>query len=699
MLLNFDENVVNLQFSLISFLKIGIFSTRKGKLNQTRGMRTRGNRSCMKIIACLLSGVVILFFTGCASMGPGMVTQEPFDGTAVTEPAATQVQPPKPQMPKARYQAARAALMKGNTDKAELEVKLALQDNPLDAASHFLLGCLLERKGEHDQAIVAFQRTVALDPTNPDALYNMGTMLLRRGEVVPASRLLENAVLTRPDHIPSLNNLAKAYFLIGLPDLAVASYEEVLFRDPSNSIALRNLVIMAEAAGNHDAAATYRQRLRASGFGHTAKLTIDRREPITLLPTWPLATAAAGSPPAVTMPVTPVEKSRVPPDKEADALRELLRDLPHVIVERRAGRLTLSGYTSGPRERAVLEKILGKPPQFLDLTSDDSGDPQRMIEFDAILLVMTELNQQEVGFNFLNMINLNFNFFASDNTRAGTAQPTSLGLAAGLSQSGWIFSAAASYNVNIANAADERVAVLARPHLTALSGTSANFLAGGELVFKVSGNISGDIKPYPFGTTLKITPTLLRTPADDGTPRVHVKVEAGRLSVLSILNQDPNLPTSFSKITVASEAVLSIGQTLIMSGLNQRESRTGVTGVPYLRDIPILKYFFSTKIAVTSDVAVIILLTPRDPAFQDEQNRKALAEFVAMRRAFIKARQGTEEDMQRFRERYPNWQQLPPNRFASHAFLLETSQLYRTVSGQDITSEDVGLELLGPKPN
>ncbi len=243
----------------------------------------------------------------------------------------------------------------------------------------------------------------------------------------------------------------------------------------------------------------------------------------------------------------------------------------------------------------MLDRILSKNPEVLDLTSDDSGDPQRMVEFDAVIFIITGLDQENVGFNFLKLINLNFNYFASDNNRAGTAQPTSLGLAAGLSQSGWIFSAAASYSVNIANASDERVAVLARPHLTALSGTSANFLAGGELVFKVSGNISGDIKPYPFGTSLKVTPTLLRTPAEDGTPRVHVKVEAGRLSILSILNQDPNLPTSFTKVTVASEAVLSIGQTLILSGLNQRESRTGISGVPYLRDIPILKYFFSTK--------------------------------------------------------------------------------------------------------
>ena len=618
------------------------------------------------------------------------------------EPATAQDQLPKLQLPNTHYQIALADLKGGNTDKATLEVKLALQENPLDAASHFLFGSLLERKGEHDQAIVAYQRAVAIDSTNPDALYNLGTMLLWRGEVVPASLPLESAVAIRPDHVPSYNNLAKAYFLAGLPELAVASYEEVLRRDPSNAIALNNLLLLADAAGNRDAAATYRRRLEASRAGRAAKPAIDAGKPTAQLPTWPLATAAAGSPPPTPLPDVPVPKPPPPPDREADAFRELLRDLPHVTVERRAGRLTLTGYTSGPKERAMLDRILGKPVEVLDLTSDDSGDPQRMIEFDAILFIVTGLDQEDVGFNFLKLINLNFNYFASDNKNAGTgyaAPPAVTGLVTGISQSGWIFSAAASYSVNIANASDERVSVLARPHLTALNGTTAKFLAGGELVYKVAGNISGDIKPYPFGTTLTVTPTLLRTPAEDGTPRVHVKVEAGRLSVLALLDADPNLPTPFSKVTVASEAVLSLGQTLILSGLSQRESRTGRSGVPYLRDIPILKYFFSTKSITTADTAVIILLTPRDPAFSGERNRKALAEFIEKRRAFIRARQGTEEDMRRFRERYPDWDQFPPNRFGSHIFLMENSEMYRVVSGQDLVSDDVNLELLGPKGN
>jgi tetratricopeptide (TPR) repeat protein len=654
----------------------------------------------MKTYRLLWGAWILLSLTGCAGIGAGTVSQDRFDHPASLEPAAAQVQSPKPQPPETHYQAARAALKEGHRAKADLEVKLALQDDPLDAPSHFLFACLLEQEGENDQAIVGFQRTCALDPTNPEALYTLGTMLLRRGEAVPACRLLETAVLIRPDHVPSYNNLAKAYFVAGLPELAVAAYEEALRRDSSNAIALKNLLLLAEAAGIHDAAATYRRRIEALGSGRAAKLTIDAGEPIPLLPTWPFATAAVGSPSPTPLPVIPVPEPQATPDREVNALRELLRDLPHVTVERRAGRITLTGWTSGPQEKEMLDRILAGRSEVLDLTSDDIGDPQRMIEIDAVLFIVRGLVDENLGFNFLKQINVTFNTFATDYALQGSGfSAPAIGALMPFLESGWIFGAAANYVVNIANALNEEVAVLARPHLTALSGTSATFLAGGELVYKVSGNISGDIKPYPFGTTLTVTPTLLRMPAEDGTPRVHLAVEAGRTSILGLFNADPNQATPFDKVTVASQAVLRLSQTLILSGISQRESRRGRSGVPILRDIPILKYFFSTETILQSDVAVVILLTPRDPAFWDERNRKATAEFIEIRRAFLRARQGTQEDMRRFRERYPDSDQIPPNRFGSHLFLLENSEIYRSVSGQNLTSEDLDLELLGPNPN
>ena len=544
---------------------------------------------------------------------------------------------------------------------------------------------------------------MTLDATNPDALYNLGTMLLRRGEAVPASRLLENAVLIRPDHVPSYNNLAKAYFLAGLPELAVASYEEALRRDSSNAIALKNLLLLAEAAGIHDAAASYRRRFEAIGSDRAGKPAIDNRgEPIALLPAWPLATEAVGQPSLTPSPGIRVLEPQARPDPEADALRELLRDLPHVTVERRGGQLTLIGWTRGPKEKEMLGRILAGRKDILDLTSDDVGDPQRMIEVDAIIFLQFGVKQTNVGFNFLRLVQTSFSYFASDHTREGTgfAAPGTIGAVTSLAQQGWIFSAAVDYSVNIANAASEQVAVIARPHLTTLSGTPATFLAGGEIVFKVSGINSGDIKPYPFGTTLTVTPTLLLTPGQDGSPLVHVAVEAGRTSVLALLDISARVDQlSFDKVSASSKAVVGLGQTLILSGLNQRESREGRSGVPGLMYVPILKYLFSTRSTVQNDNAVIILLTPREPAFMDERNRAALSEFVEKRRAFLQAKQGTPEDMRRFRERYPDWEQIAPNRFASHFFLMSNSELYRSVSGQNLTSEVLDLDLLGKKPN
>jgi hypothetical protein len=581
-------------------------------------------------------------------------------------------------------------------------VKLALQANPLDAASHLLLGCLLARKGEDDQATVGFQRALALDPTNPEAIYNLGTMLLRRGEVVPASSLLENAMSIRPDHVPTYNNLAKAYFLAGLPELAVAAYEEVLRRDPSNVIALKNLLILAEAAGVQDAAASYRRRLEAIGSRRGGTPATATGELVAPNPTWPLAPGAVGSRSVTSSPSILTQETPPLPDREAEALRELLRDLSHVTVERRGGRLTLLGWTRGPTEKEMLRRILAGWKDVLDLTTDDAGDAQRMLEIDAVIFIQEGLVKTTAGFNFLNLVQMNFNYFAADHTRDGTGYqaPGTIGVVTSAFQSGWIFSAAVSYAVNIANASKEQVAVLARPHLTTLSGTPATFLAGGEIVFKVAGNISGDIKPYPFGTTLNITPTLLRTPGEDGNPRVHITVDAGRKSALSLLLQPAgtNGEVNFDKVAVTSQAVVGLGQTLILSGLNQREARSGREGVPGLMYIPLVKYLFSTRTLLQADVAVMILLTPRDPAYWDEQNRKALADFVEKRRAFLQARQGTPEDMRRFRERYPDWYQLAPNRFASHFFLVRNSELYRAVSGQDLGSDALDLELLGKPP-
>jgi Tfp pilus assembly protein PilF len=598
-----------------------------------------------------------------------------------------------PQAPQSHATDATEALARGDMERADLDLKLAIQADPLDAQSHHRLACLLAQRGEREQALVGFQRALTIDPADASAAYDAGTLLLQRGDAVAAASLLESAAAIRPNDPRTYNNLAKAYFLAGLPEYAFAAYEETLRHDPTNVVALRGLTTIADAAGIGAAADDYRRRLAATGAP-------TRVGPVEA------AAADPDAPPPTTSPETAPPDgqgggARDGADPDVDALRPLVRDLPNVKVERRGERVVLVGWTTGPKERELLARVLAGSPDVLDMTTDDTGDPRRMVEVDATLFVVIELDTSSVGFNFLDLVHTSFSYFATDHARNGTGftAPGSTGVVGSAFQQGWMATASVDYDVNIANAAQDRVAVLARPHLTTLSGTPAKFLSGGEIVYKVSGNISGDIKPYPFGTTLDVTPTVLREPAEDGRPRIHLKVDAGRKSALAALTNvaDPSGQTVFDKVEVSSEAVLGVGQTLILSGLSQRERRTGQSGVPILGSIPILKYFFSQTTTAESNTAVVILLTPRDPGYFDAKQREEIAKFAEKRRAFIEARRGGAEGMRKFVERYPDWYQMAPNRFATHFFLMQTSELYRAVSGQDLATESLEFDLLGKR--
>jgi hypothetical protein len=197
-------------------------------------------------------------------------------------------------------------------------------------------------------------------------------MLLRRGEAVPAARLLEDAVSNRPDYVPSYNSLAKAYYQAGLPELAVATYEEVLRRAPSNPIALENLARLREAAGairalHETLAAAKPDATKDSDFQPSTANMVPKAEAEAYQKR--LETRADSSADDTTKPPPPSldaanTDTNAPPSKadsavegggvtKAGDLQEYVRDLPHVTVEHRAGRLTLTGWTSGPKEREM----------------------------------------------------------------------------------------------------------------------------------------------------------------------------------------------------------------------------------------------------------------------------------------------------------------------------------------------------------
>lgn len=162
-------------------------------------------------------------------------------------------------------------------------------------------------------------------------------------------------------------------------------------------------------------------------------------------------------------------------------------------------------------------------------------------------------------------------------------------------------------------ASENLVTVLAEPNLTAMSGETANFLAGGEFPIPVAqsnstsssnGSISVEFKK--FGVSLAFTPTVI-----DGS-RINLKVrpEVSQLSTVGSVTISgfsiPALTTRTAETTVE----LASGQSFAIAGLLQHTSQQDANKTPFLGDVPILGALFKSDRYQRNETELVIVVTP-----------------------------------------------------------------------------------------
>jgi len=160
-------------------------------------------------------------------------------------------------------------------------------------------------------------------------------------------------------------------------------------------------------------------------------------------------------------------------------------------------------------------------------------------------------------------------------------------------------------------AENQYLKTLAEPTLVALSGQSANFLAGGEFPIPVvqgtttGGGTSISIEYREFGVRLNFTPTVL----GDGRIRLHVRPEVSELSSLgSVQLSGFNVP---SLVTRRAETVLELGsgQTFSMAGLLSQSVNARNSRIPFIGDIPVLGQLFRSVEYQRGETELVVLVT------------------------------------------------------------------------------------------
>ena len=154
---------------------------------------------------------------------------------------------------------------------------------------------------------------------------------------------------------------------------------------------------------------------------------------------------------------------------------------------------------------------------------------------------------------------------------------------------------------------DGLATILAEPNLTALSGETASFLAGGEFPIPVSQSLGAVTIEYKqYGVGLAFTPVVLQ----DGRISMRVRPEVSELSDAGSVTLNnfvvPALTTRRAETTVE----LGSGQSFMIAGLLRNTNQNNISKAPVLGDLPILGALFRSTKFRRQETELVIIVTP-----------------------------------------------------------------------------------------
>jgi pilus assembly protein CpaC len=163
-----------------------------------------------------------------------------------------------------------------------------------------------------------------------------------------------------------------------------------------------------------------------------------------------------------------------------------------------------------------------------------------------------------------------------------------------------------------------RATVLAEPQLSTRSGYKATFHAGGEIPYSVASVNGVTVQFKPYGVRLDIEPRVARS----GAIRAVIDSEVSSIDTSVSSTSGPALLTRRTK----TEFNVKPGETIVLSGLLQRNSSTDIDALPFLGKIPILGALFRSKRFQNKETELVMFVTPhlvdsRTPVLKDRIER------------------------------------------------------------------------------
>ena len=159
--------------------------------------------------------------------------------------------------------------------------------------------------------------------------------------------------------------------------------------------------------------------------------------------------------------------------------------------------------------------------------------------------------------------------------------------------------------------------ILAEPAVTAVSGESAKFTAGGEMPVPTGQNCTLDpatnrslctasVSFRPYGVTLNFTPVVM----NEGRIQLRVATEVTEIDPTQSITYG-NAPV-YGFLTRKNETTVELpsGGSIASAGLIQVRSRQVLNGLPGLMDLPVIGAMFRSRDYQREESELMIIITP-----------------------------------------------------------------------------------------
>ncbi|MDP9838549.1 pilus assembly protein CpaC [Neorhizobium huautlense] len=145
------------------------------------------------------------------------------------------------------------------------------------------------------------------------------------------------------------------------------------------------------------------------------------------------------------------------------------------------------------------------------------------------------------------------------------------------------------------------IRTLAEPTLTAISGQSATFNSGGEILYSTVGPDGvTTVTPYKYGIGLAFTPTVL------SSGRISLRIQ----TTVSEPLEDRSGVGEFRKRDAETVVELPSGGSMTLAGLIRDDSQQTMSGTPGASKIPVLGAAFRRKTSDRRETELVIIATP-----------------------------------------------------------------------------------------